>query len=279
MRYARFEKKPIVRRGVGALGLFGLALVLAACQVRLTSDGSAYIYSVRGARTVVVNAPSTSGINNRDFIWSSKSPIEADDTACATFSDGLGQPGIALRINGQNPTHGITVTENYAFWVYNVFNFHVWDTSQSPPFTAFGQTTINALPPDPPTDPLHMCARVEGNVVQFVVWVDGMRQPAWGDPTWGGQAALPAGAPSVGQTGFYVGHIAPGTSITYSNLTVDGLTNNPIRDDNLVTKRSARTNAPRAGRLPSPCKRPIRSGGCFAALRRPVGTGLANRVR
>ena len=278
MRYGRFEK-PIVRREIGALGLLGLALALAACQVRVTPDGSAYVYSVPAPGTVVVSAPSTSGLNNREFIWSSESPVEANDTACATFDTGLGQPGIALRINGLNPTHGITVTENYTFWAYNVFNFHVWDTSQSPAHTAFGQTTISALPPQPPTDPLSMCARVVGNVVQFVVWVAGMQRPPWGDPTWGGQAVLPIAAPAVGQTGFYVGHIAPGTSMMYSNLTVDGLTNNPIRDDNLMTNRGTSMNLlPR--RRPSPCgrARPTRYRGCSAAHRLPLGAGFANRI-
>src|SRR5208282_4294077 len=41
---------------------------------------------------------------------------------------------------------------------------------------------------------------------------------------------IPTHAPSApfsGQTGFYVGHLTPGTSLEYSNLTVDGQATNP----------------------------------------------------
>ncbi len=71
-----------------------------------------------------------------------------------------------------------------------------------------------------------MCAQITGDLVQFVVWTSGT-QPAWGDPTWGGQATLPSNAPPSGQTGFYVAHLTPGTTLEYSNLTVDGQPNNP----------------------------------------------------
>jgi hypothetical protein len=207
------------------------ALGPTACRVQITPDGGAYDYGVPSSGGVSMTAPATSGTNNREFFWSSTSPVESDASACATFESGHGQPGIALRI-GQpsNPdrTVGVTVLENFDFSVFDVFDFDVWDSSKPLAFALFGQTTISALPTHPPTLPLHMCARAIGRTVQFVVWETGMTRPPWGDPTWGGQAELPPGAPSSGQSGFYVGHIEPGTSVTYDGLTVDGVRNNPL---------------------------------------------------
>ena len=42
--------------------------------------------------------------------------------------------------------------------------------------------------------PWHFCARVIGSKVEFKVWpVAEPLEPAWGDPTHGGSAMLPAG--------------------------------------------------------------------------------------
>ncbi len=64
--------------------------------------------------------------------------------------------------------------------------------------------------------------------MQFVVWTQAMTQPAWGDPTWGGHATLPASAPGTGQAGFYAGHVESGTSMTYGDWTVDGQGDDPL---------------------------------------------------
>jgi hypothetical protein len=121
---------------------------------------------------------------------------------------------------------GISVTRNiFSVTVpgYNAFNFHVWNTADlSSPYTQFGQTVISALPASPPAYPYSLCARTVGDEVQFVVWLVGQPRPRWGDPTWGGEATLPSNAPTSGQSGWYAGHLSPGTSMLYTNLKVDG---------------------------------------------------------
>jgi hypothetical protein len=222
-----------VNAAVGGDSSCATMAVASACRAQVTTDGSAYDYAVPSPGKVTVTAPTTSGANNREFFWSSISPVETDASACATFDGGKGQPGIALRISqAANPNRitgitGITVIENYAFYVNNVFDFDVWDSSKPIAFTLFGQTTIPPLPLHPATYPLHMCARVLGTTVQFVVWESGMTRPPWGDPVWGGQADLPPAAPTSGQTGLYIGHVRPGASFSMSDFSVDGTSENP----------------------------------------------------
>jgi hypothetical protein len=203
----------------------------AACNVQVTPDGTAYAYTVPTPGTVVISAPSTTGSNDREFLWSSTGLTESNSTACGTFTmdNATDQPGVAFRVQDlAGVTTGITVTQNIYGYVRNQFNFHTWDTSRSGVFAEFGSTTINALPEFDIDSGESICAQVTGNVIQFVVWLPGATQPPWGDPTWGGQATLPTNAPTTGQTGFYAGHVPAGDSMTYTNLTVDGATNNPI---------------------------------------------------
>ncbi len=195
-----------------------------------TPDGTAYTYTEANG-TVTVTAASTTGANNREFFWGSKGNTEADTEACATFSGNeaaiYDQPGIALRI-ANNGNQAVTVTENVWEGIRNVFNFHMWNTATPGVYTLFAQVTISSLPMAPATWPLSMCARITGTTMQFVVWTQAMTQPAWGDPTWGGQATLPVSAPGAGRAGFYAGHAEPGTPMTYSHLTVDGQANDPL---------------------------------------------------
>jgi hypothetical protein len=223
----------------------------AICNVPVTPDGTPYTYTVsNGGGTVTVMASATTGENNREFFWSPYSPYEAYSTVCATFSSGPGidqqgqpdQQGILLRLNddgGDNIT-GITVMRNIIFDDYQIFNFHVWNVADTAaPYEQFGATSLSWIPFAPPLYPLSMCARIVPVVsgsseVQFVVWYpeptlpSGAANPCqtrptvWGDTTCGGEAALPSNAPEAGQGGFYAGHLVPGTSMTYTNLMVDG---------------------------------------------------------
>jgi hypothetical protein len=207
-----------------------VALVLAGCQFAVTPDGPADSFTESNG-TVTVSAPTMGDGNNREFFWASGGPLDTDTTACATFSGGQGedQPGIAMRIADLGE-QAVTVTQNIYGYDRQVFNFHTWNTANGPDdtFSLFGQTTLPAFPISG-TWPFSMCARITGTTVQFVVWTSGMTQPDWGDPTWGGQADLPASAPTVGQSGFYVGHLLAGTSMDYSGLTVDGQPSDPLR--------------------------------------------------
>jgi hypothetical protein len=213
-----------------ALLSVGLGLLLvtpagAAVKAAVTPDGHPYRFVVDGS-TVIVTASKHSGSDEREFFWDRKSPVEADSTVCATFASGggLDQQGVVLRLtDAAGVITGITVTRNVFAYDFQTFNFHIWDTATSPPYTQFGSVTISALPYAPATYPLNLCARTvsAADEVELVVWTAGMTQPAWGDPTWGGGATIPAGAPAAGRGGFFVGHVRPGMPTTFTNLSVD----------------------------------------------------------
>lgn len=202
------------------------------CTARVTPDCSGYTYANPSPGTVVVTAPKSSGGNNREFFWGSSGRNEADPTVCATFAtgEGIDQQGIVLRLNiaAAGGTSGITVTRNIWMDTFDIFNFHVWKTGGDArsPFILFGSKLIPELPARPAVYPLRMCARIVGGTaqVQFVVWTKGQAEPGWGSSTQGGEARIPAGAPSTGRDGWFAGHLTPGTSMTYRDLTVDGTT-------------------------------------------------------
>ncbi len=200
------------------------------CTGRVTPDCTGYSYANPAPGAVVVTAPRSSGGNNREFFWDKSGRVDADATVCATFATGRGidQQGIVLRLHDAPDAGitGITVTRNIWVGVFDVFNFHVWNTEKGPgsPFTQFGSTTISELPVTPAVYPLNMCARAVTTTdeVQFVVWTKGQSRPRWGNQIQGGEARMPAGAPSTGRGGWFAGHLVPGTSMTYRNLSVDG---------------------------------------------------------
>jgi hypothetical protein len=210
-----------------------------ACTSRVTPDCSGYLYANPRPGTVVVTAPKSSAINNREFFWSPSSPIGTDLTVCATFvsGQGLDQQGVVLRLHGltNGRVSGITVTRNVWAWAFDVFNYHVWNTESDPssPFTQFGSTIVSFLPVRPATYPLNLCARTvtSTNQVQFVVWTKGQAMPTWGSALQGGEAVIPAGAPSSGRGGWFAGHLRPGTSMRYDNLSVDGVIQIDLPDE------------------------------------------------
>ena len=210
-----------------------------ACTSRVTPDCSGYLYANPRPGTVVVTAPKSSAVNNREFFWSPSSPIATDLTVCATFvsGQGLDQQGVVLRLHALSGSRvsGITVTRNVWMGAFNVFNYHVWNTGTDPgnAFTQFGSTIVSPLPVSPATYPLNLCARTvaSSNQVQFVVWTAGQTMPAWGDALQGGEAMIPSSAPSAGRGGWFAGHLRLGTSMEYANLSVDGVVQTDLPDE------------------------------------------------
>lgn len=209
-------------------GFFRPAVEPPLSAVSVTPDGAGYSYWHPGPGAVVVAAPESSGVNEREFFWEGNSPEEPDSTVCETVSTGHGidQQGIVLRLNDSDGTvQAITVTRNVVFSDFQTFNFHVWNTSNSDhPFTLFGQTILRFLPYAPAVYPLNMCARTvtATNQVQFVVWTAGQSQPPWGDPDQGGEATIPAGSPTSGGEGFFAGHVIAGSNMVLTDLRIDG---------------------------------------------------------
>lgn len=199
------------RWAIGIVMSLVAAFALSACTLRVTPDGCAYAYVASSdGSSVTVTAPPTTGANNREIFWSQSSPDLSDSTVCATFTDGQGidQQGVVLRIDG-----GMAVSVMRNIWAddFRTFNFDGWNMAEDPPYSEFASVTLPTLPYSPAVYPLTLCATATGDVLSFTV-------PGYG----GGSALIPEGLPTSGRDGFYAGHLVPGTSMTYSDLTIDG---------------------------------------------------------
>ncbi len=197
----------------------------------LTPDGTdGYVYDTIGNTINVSMSRQTAvGGNLRTVFWPADAVSRRDVTSCATWSressDRL-QQGVAVRIS-ERPGGGaqaITVTKNvfpFGSWVFNV---HVWDSATARMLQIASVNLAGALsrpgaPPTPQPLPWRVCARVVGRTFTFKAWRVAVDEPAWGDPHFGGSVRLPADAPAVGYPGAYIGHLQPGTSATFVDLT------------------------------------------------------------
>jgi hypothetical protein len=187
--------------------------------------GPAYLYSPfkEGALTVTARQ-GTSG-NEREFFWRSDAKPVVNSTACAEWvsGDGNAQQGLVFRVvQDDGVVRAISVTRNVYASAQWVFNFHEWDTSQSPAFTLLGHMSLTAFLAGAAPYPLSICGRVTGSLLQFVVWRPGTAQPPWSTTTYGGHATVPSGYDGAGVTGWFVGHVPEGTAASFSGLAVNG---------------------------------------------------------
>jgi hypothetical protein len=230
------------RRRLGAI-VIALVLVGAACekvrvqtygptntspsqQAVLTEDGPGrYRFVSAPANTVAASVDSAGG-NLRQVFWPADNPVVPDSESCAIWGAETGplvQQGAALRIVQQGSRiRAVTVTKNVFYGATWIFNFHVWDTAQSPAFTLLGATNLHAtLVRAGVVTPLpwHFCARVIGSKLEFKVWpVVEPLEPAWGDLSHGGSVILPAGWSQPGKAGWFVGHIQSNNLAVFTDL-------------------------------------------------------------
>lgn len=196
----------------------------------LTADGTdGYALRAQGGE-VTVSAPAENlGTNLRVVFWSSDIPSSADATTCATWarasSDAV-QQGAALRISTEpgGRVRAITVTKNVALGAPWVFNVHVWDSALGE-LLPVGQADLGAVFAAPGETrfprplPWRICARTEGTAVRFKVWRLVESEPAWGDASHGAVVTLPDDAPRSGVFGAFVGHLHPGMTTAFTDLT------------------------------------------------------------
>ena len=195
----------------------------------LTPDGTdGYVLASDPDRVAISAAPGNTSGNLRLVFWPDDAPVRVDETSCATWSaatSNLAQQGAALRIQ---PTAGggmraLTVTKNVVVYTFWIFNVHVWTPGATmgreiasfdlgPVFRSGERVGV------PRPLPWRMCARTRAGRVEFKVWRLTEDEPAWGDTTHGGSVAIPADAPVAGAAGWYIGHLWPGVSATFTDL-------------------------------------------------------------
>lgn len=191
-----------------------------------------------GAHSVEVQAPAqrNTDANNRGVFWPSSEPALRDGESCARWSaEDRGrrvvpniQEGLALRIrsNDEGSLDAITITRNMwgdVPWIFNVNLWHVADPHKPGLTNVTGANLQRVFGPEPSL-PWRICGRVTGNQLSFVVWLDGREsRPRYGDATHGMVVTLPTRYVYAGTYGWYAGHLARGQSVTYDDLTVNGL--------------------------------------------------------
>lgn len=209
-------------------------VALAACQPRgvpgivtsdsdpwwaagLTADG-ADIYDVTGSydSTTVAARPSNTGGNTRVLFVTDGPAVDAQES-CATWATETwagAQQGLALRWTG---TEAITVTRNVWGGDRTVLNVHGWDLSSGQGvFTLIGGNRPPVIASNPPL-PWRACARAAGASITWKVWPLTMGEPSWSDPCCSSAASSTL---TGGRPGFYGGHIEPGGSIGFTDLSV-----------------------------------------------------------
>lgn len=232
------SRRPVLR----VTGVAAVVLVVAACgpvfpldpelDARIiTRDGEdRYGIQIADGVTTATAAEANTGGNGRYMFWRKADPDGADQETCATWVDNTThtqQQGAALRARavGEDDVKAITITKNVAYGYFWVFYVHVMDSSLEQPYTLIGQFSLDDVffRPGQPFNvepyPWRLCARVVGEVVSFKVWPLTHPEPAWNDPAYGGSATLPAGWNHPGRPGWYVGHLLPGETVGFTDMT------------------------------------------------------------
>jgi hypothetical protein len=211
----------------------GAAIILLlgpAAQVRLTPDGAPYHLAVHGT-TLVVRNPVSGGGNEREVLYSSRSPVEGTSTTCATWERGQGltQNGVAFRIHHNGSGFRTVVLERNvfyrAFWSFVLLVFN--SNRPAHPFTQLGSASLASyLGTSTRKDvfPLRICAAVSPSAVSFAVAKGSDPMPPLATASSQGATISfdPSAVPGTGRTGTYLAHIPPGTAAAVSGTTIDG---------------------------------------------------------
>jgi hypothetical protein len=184
-----------------------------------------------GEVTVRARAPVVQPLawNRREILVAPGAVASRDQQVCATWthqSRDLDQEGLAVRSRVDSSGHrqAVTLTKNtYANFVW-VFNLLTWDTGRrGVPWRLLGQFDLHAVvSPDGRLArfPWRVCLRAHGRRVDFKVWLAGREpEPPWSDGLHARSTSVSSRFVRAGVPGWYVGHLQPGDTVTYADLT------------------------------------------------------------
>jgi hypothetical protein len=221
----------------------------------LTSEGGDRYGLTVADGVVTASAPtSNQGGNTRVAFWQAADEWSVDQETCSTWVDArstLQQQGATLRVrSGNGRTTAITVTNNIYFLGRWIFNVHVMDSAAAQPFHQIGSFDLSEVfrPGGPdtytvPPYPWRMCARAVGDTVSFIVWPLTHEEPSWDDPRYGGSVTLPAAWGRAGYPGWYVGHLEPGDSVGFRDLTTAAISPQAITPNRAQTEAQSEADA------------------------------------
>jgi hypothetical protein len=162
--------------------------------------------------------------------------VAQNEESCSTWatSPALTQQGNILHLtqDANGVVHGIAVVDN--IWANGrwVFNINAITGNASTPIVpiqnGYDLSAVVGGESGPYTAlPWHECARTFAGQVQFVVWTGSNPEPAYGTPGASGSVAIPPGYTQPGQAGWWVGHVAAGSTANFSALATTNLDLNP----------------------------------------------------
>lgn len=200
-------------------------------QAVLTPEGTDdYRLRTRAGGVRVSAPPTNQGENLRMVFWRRGSARQRDAESCATWQSERGefvQQGAALRIveTPDGAVRAVTVSRDVfrnappaddRWW----FNFHVWDSRDTPAFHLLGQVELPRLRRGDHAVPLpwYFCARTKGRTLAFKVWRPDEEEPEYGDPASSGSVEIPEGWVVPGYTGLYAAHLWAGDEALFTDL-------------------------------------------------------------
>ena len=188
-------------------------------------DGDRFSLSMAGGSVTVSAAVANTGGNSRFVFWRPADLPRAEAQSCSTWSAEtaiVNQEGEALRIVTSAGDTRVLIADKNILGPKYFFNLMTWDTATNKA-VLLDQVDLGSVfgpnPDRPVAFPWRMCMRAVANTVSFKVWPASHAEPAWGDPAYGASVNLPSGWQASGQAGWYVGHLGPGDSATFTNLT------------------------------------------------------------
>jgi hypothetical protein len=199
----------------------------------LTRDGAETYRLATSGATVTASAPLTNHHGNTRTVWWPRGQARSQvQQSCATWSaqsSPLVQQGIALRVRPvgrRGAFRAITVSKNI-FGADSTgkntsfFHVHVWRTNRPAAFqwvASFDLARVLAPNGTIAPFPWRICAMAERRRLRVRVWPEGQPKPSWNSTTHGANIQLPRGWNGPGHAGWYVGHLPPGGSASFTKL-------------------------------------------------------------
>ena len=167
--------------------------------------------------------------NRRQVFTATDGVPTQDQHVCATWtrqSEPVLQQGLAVRVRSDagGRQRAVTLTKNTFANYFWVFNLLTWDTRRAgDPWRALGQFDMSdVVVADGRWVPLpwRVCLRVKGRTLTFKVWLPRQEaEPTWRDPVHSRRITLKQRFVFDGEPGWYIGHLPPGQSAEYADLT------------------------------------------------------------
>ncbi|HEY3722596.1 MAG TPA: hypothetical protein VGN59_04450 [Acidimicrobiia bacterium] len=251
-------------RARGVVVVVGVLVALAGCKavtgfkaidasytgVRITADDTsssdAYDLVVHPgvplAQVDLDAASENQGGNARtSFFPAGQAPAESGEV-CATWSgpgkpDDARQQGNAVRVetNASGPRRAVTVTKNVWYGATWLMNVNVWTVTQAsgapdvPTLVTLANLDFSGVVGtwDDQAFPWRVCTRFTGPTVVVDVGTATTEHVPFSDPAYERSVTLPDGWDYAGQYGWYIGHLRPGTSFSYTDLTTGPVVDPP----------------------------------------------------